>query len=46
MQWTSDRNHNTQELQQLVINYIGGFVLHPVANIVEFEPSHEVLKAV
>jgi hypothetical protein len=36
-----DRIHNTQEFHQLVINYIGGFVLHPVANIVEFEPSHQ-----
>jgi len=36
-----NRIHNTQELHQLVINYIGGFVLHPVAHIVEFEPSHE-----
>ena len=41
MRWTLDRIHSTQKLHQLLINYLGGFVLHPVANIVEFEPSHE-----
>ena len=33
--WTLDRIHSTQKFHQLLINYLGGFVLHPVA----FSPS-------
>jgi hypothetical protein len=40
VQRTLDWIRNAQEFHELVNNYIGGFVLHPVANIVEFEPAH------
>ena len=39
--------YGAQELHELVTDQVqvGGFVLHPVADIVEFEPAHETRKA-
>jgi hypothetical protein len=31
--------YGAQELHELVTDQVGGFVLHPVADIVEFEPA-------
>ena len=33
--------YGAQELHELVTDQVGGFVLHPVAHIVEFKPAHE-----
>ena len=37
--------YGAQELHELVTDQVRGFVLHPVAHIVEFEPAHETRKA-
>ena len=36
--------YGAQELHELVADHVGGFVLYPVAHIVEFEPAHETGK--
>ena len=40
--------HGSQELHELVTDQVGGFVLHPMAHIVEFEPALSIppLKAI
>ena len=39
------RAHGAQELHQLVTDLLRGFVLYPVAHVVEFETSQETGKA-
>src|SRR5580704_8438527 len=39
------RVYGPQELHKLVNDHAMGFVLYPVAHIVEFEPSHKTRKA-
>jgi hypothetical protein len=40
-----DRVYGAQELHDLVADLGRGFVLYPVAHIVDFESSHETRKA-
>jgi hypothetical protein len=39
------RAYGAQELHEPLTDHIGGFVVYPVAHVVEFEPTHEAGKA-
>jgi hypothetical protein len=36
--------HGAQKLQQLLTNQIGGFVLYPMTNVVEFETPYRPVR--